>query len=87
VGFLEVFDITFHAPRGVDQQGCLNSCLSSEGIPWAVIAIVSSVCTGVCIFTAMIGCVACIALVIDGSTATAGACVAHCSSPWWCLWC
>jgi hypothetical protein len=57
----------------------LNSCLSSAGIHWAVITLVSAACAAACVVTAGTACLLCISAVIGGSSGTIAGCIQQAS--------
>lgn len=59
--------------------GSLNQCLSSAGIPQAVIGLIGVTCAVACVVTVGAGCVACIAALAGGSGGLIGGCIAWAS--------
>ncbi len=66
-------------PNSRDFWGCLQSCLSSQGIPGWVLGFVAIICAAACIGTAGLGCAVCIAAAAGISGGQAGWCVSECS--------
>jgi len=66
-------------PNSSDFWGCLNRCLSSQGIPGWLLGFIALVCTAACLGTAGLGCAACIAAAAGLTGGEAGWCVSECS--------
>lgn len=79
------------APAGTIQPdvnwSCMTSCLEKLGVPAFLAGAVGAVCGVVCAATLGIGCMACLAAVLDAYAAMGSLCLAKCSSPWYCPWC
>ena len=78
-------DVTFHDPALDEGQGDhvvqafswkkLNDCLSSAGIPSWLFAMLAVACAAVCVGTAGLGCIGCIAAAGGFGSGIAAACV------------
>lgn len=55
---------------------CLNNCLASQGINWAIVAVLSILCGLAC--ATVVLCIECIAAVAGATSGTIGYCVNHC---------
>jgi succinate-acetate transporter protein len=58
--------------------GCLNTCLSSQGLPTVLLGIIGTGCGIVCGATLGIGCAACLGFVFGGYAGIIDICVRRC---------